>query len=94
MILGFADRGWEDYQHWISNDKKILKRVNLLIQDIKRCNSAGTRTNPNDSDGIGKPERLKENYEGYFSRRITSEHRLVYKIVDDLIVVAQCRYHY
>ena len=86
MILGFADRGWEDYQHWAQNDKKILKRVNLLIHDIKR--------NPNDSDGIGKPERLKENYEGYFSRRITSEHRLVYKIVDDLIIVAQCRYHY
>ena len=86
MILGFADRGGEDYQHWVSNDKKILKRVNLLIQDIKR--------NPNDSDGIGKPERLKENYEGYFSRRITSEHRLVYKIVNDLVVIAQCRYHY
>jgi len=86
MILGFADRGWEDYQHWVNNDKKILKRVNLLIQDIQR--------NPNDSEGIGKPERLKENYEGYFSRRITSEHRLVYKIIDDLIVIAQCRYHY
>ena len=86
MILGFADKGLEDYQYWVSNDKKILKRVNLLIQDIQR--------NPNDSEGIGKPERLKENYEGYFSRRITSEHRLVYKIVDDLIVVAQCRYQY
>lgn len=86
MILGFADKGWEDYQYWINNDKNILKRVNLLIQDIQR--------NPNDSQGLGKPERLKENYQGYFSRRITSEHRLVYKIVDDLIVIAQCRYHY
>ena len=86
MILGFADKGWEDYQYWVQNDKKTIKRINLLIQDIQR--------NTNNSDGIGKPERLKENYEGYFSRRITSEHRLVYKIVDDIIVIAQCRYHY
>ncbi len=86
MIVGFADRGWEDYAHWQSNDKKILKRINLLLADIKR--------NPDDEQGIGKPERLKGNYQGYLSRRITSEHRLVYKIIDDLIVVAQCRYHY
>jgi toxin YoeB len=86
MIVGFADRGWEDYQHWVSNNKKILKRINLLLVDIKRA--------PNDSNGLGKPERLKENFHGYFSRRITAEHRLVYKIIGDLIVVAQCRYHY
>lgn len=86
MIIGFADKGWEDYQYWVHNDKKILKRIFLLLEDIKR--------NPTDSSGIGKPERLKENYQGYFSRRITTEHRLVYKIIDDLIVVAQCRYHY
>ncbi len=86
MIIGFADKAWEDYQYWVQNDKKILKRINLLIQNIKR--------NPFDSSGLGKPERLKENYQGYFSRRITSEHRLVYKIVKDIIVVAQCRYHY
>ena len=86
MIVGFSDRAWEDYQYWVQNDKKIVKRVNLLLQDIKR--------NPDDSKGLGKPERLKENYQGYFSRRITSEHRLVYKIIDDLIVIAQCRYHY
>lgn len=86
MIVGFADKGWEDYQHWQQYDKKILKRINILLADIKR--------NPTDNNGIGKPERLKENYQGYFSRRITSEHRLVYKIVGDLIVVAQCRYHY
>ena len=86
MIVGFADRGWEDYQHWTANDKKTLKRINLLLNDIKR--------NPNDSNGLGKPERLKDNFQGYISRRITSEHRLVYKIIDDLIVVAQCRYHY
>ena len=86
MIVGFADKGWEDYQYWVKTDKKTLKRINTLLEDIKR--------NPNDSNGLGKPERLKGNYGGYFSRRITSEHRLVYKIVGDLIVVAQCRFHY
>ncbi len=86
MIIGFADRGWEDYQHWQLNDKKNFKRINLLLEDIKR--------NPDDSAGLGKPERLKENYQGYFSRRITAEHRLVYKLLGDLIVVAQCRFHY
>ena len=86
MIIGFADNGWEDYQYWVQNDKKILKRINLILQDIKR--------DPDNSDGIGKPERLKENYQGYLSRRITSEHRLVYKIIEDIIVIAQCRFHY
>jgi len=86
MIVGFADKGWEDYQYWVQNDRKIVKRINLLLQDIKR--------DPNDFGGLGKPERLKENLSGYFSRRITSEHRLVYKIIDDIIVIAQCRYHY
>ena len=86
MIVGFADRAWEDYQFWVRNDKKILKRINMLLADIKR--------NPDDSNGLGKPEMLKGNYQGYFSRRITSEHRLVYKIIGDLIVVAQCRFHY
>ena len=86
MIIGFANLGWEDYQYWIQNDKKILKRVNTLLADIKR--------NPFDSNGLGKPERLKENYQGFFSRRITSEHRLVYKVLDDIIIIAQCRFHY
>ena len=86
MIIGFADRGWEDYQHWIQYDKKILKRINTLLQDIQR--------NPFDNHGLGKPERLKGNFQGYFSRRFTAEHRLVYKMIDDLIVIAQCRFHY
>ncbi len=86
MIIGFADKGWEDYQYWVSNDRKVLKRINTLLADIKR--------DPYSSDGLGKPERLKENFSGYFSRRITVEHRLVYKIIGDLIIVAQCRYHY
>ncbi len=86
MIIGFAENAWEDYLYWQKNDKKILKRINLLLNDIAR--------NPYDSEGLGKPERLKENLNGYYSRRITSEHRLVYKIVNDLIIVVQCRYHY
>jgi toxin YoeB len=64
----------------------MLKRVNLLVKDIKR--------NPYDKNGIGKPENLKENFSGYFSRRVTAEHRLVYKVLDDMIIIAQCRYHY
>ncbi|MFK5926580.1 MAG: Txe/YoeB family addiction module toxin [Desulfuromusa sp.] len=86
MIVGFSGEGWKDYQYWQANDKKYLKRINALIADITR--------NPFDSNGLGKPERLKENLAGYFSRRITSEHRLVYKIIDDLIIIAQCRFHY
>ncbi len=86
MILGFADQAWEDYQYWQHNDKQILKRINLLIKDIKR--------NSHDKEGLGKPEKLKENFSGYYSIRITSEHRLVYKIMDDLIIIAQCRFHY
>ena len=86
MILGFSDNGWDDYQYWQQNDKQILKRINLLIKDIKR--------NPYDKNGLGKPEKLKENFSSYYSRRITSEHRLVYKIIDDLIIIAQCRFHY
>ena len=86
MKLIFADEAWEDYQYWSLNDKNIFKRINLLIKDIKR--------NPFDANGLGKPERLKENFQGYFSRRITSEHKLVYKIIDDLIIIAQCRYYY
>jgi len=86
VILGFSSLAWEDYLYWQENDKKVLKRINLLIKDIKR--------NPYDKEGLGKPEKLKENFSGYYSRRITSEHRLVYKIVDDLVVIAQCRFHY
>ena len=86
MILGFSTKAWEDYEYFQLNDKKILKRINLLIKDIKR--------NPYDREGLGKPEKLKDNFSGYYSRRITAEHRLVYKIVDDLIIIAQCRFHY
>ena len=86
MIVGFTDNGWDDYLYWQKTEKKILKRINILLADIKR--------DPHSSEGLGKPERLKDNLQGYFTRRVTSEHRLVYTIIDDLIIVAQCRYHY
>lgn len=86
MIIGFATHAWEDYIYWQQNDKKVLKRINALLKDIQR--------NPDDKEGLGKPERLKANLSGYYSRRITSEHRLVYKILNHTIIVAQCRHHY
>jgi len=86
MIVGFASKAWEDYIYWQKNDKKILNRINLLIKDIVR--------NPYDENGLGKPEKLKGNLSGYFSRRITAEHRLVYTLKNDLIIIVQCRYHY
>ena len=86
MIIGFAIKGWDDYQYWQQNNKTILKRINLLIKDIQR--------NHNNKNGLGKPEKLKGNFTNYYSRRITSEHRLVYKILGDLVIIAQCRFHY
>lgn len=82
--LIFADQAWDDYMHWQANDQKIVKRINLLIKDIKR----------EPFSGIGEPEPLKYNWSGYWSRRITLEHRLVYKVTDQMILIAQCRYHY
>lgn len=75
---------WDDYVWWQTEDRKILKRINNLIKDIAR----------NGNEGIGKPEPLKQGFHGYWSRRITDEHRLVYKIVEDEMRVAACRYHY
>ncbi len=80
----FSDHAWEDYQYWISNDKKILKKINELIRDIKR----------NGHDGLGKPEPLKHDLEGFWSRRITEEHRLVYSFDDENLYIAKCRKHY
>jgi toxin YoeB len=84
MTILFAENAWEDYLYWQQTDKKILKRINLLIGDI----------HPEPFKGIGKPEPLKINWSGYWSRRINKEHRLVYKVQDDTISIAQCRYHY
>ena len=84
MILSFSDDAWDDYLHWQQHDKKILKKINRLIKEIQR----------DPFEGIGEPEPLKYNWSGYWSRRITIEHRLVYKVSDDNLMIAQCRYHY
>ena len=84
MKLIFSETAWDDYQYWIKTDKKILKRVNALIQDIQRSPFSG----------IGKPEMLKHGLSGYCSRRINDEHRIVYKVEADSIFIAQARYHY
>jgi len=84
MKLIFSENAWEDYLYWQRTDKKILKRINELIKDIQR----------NKYDGIGKPEPPRYNLAGYWSRRINSEHRLVYKIEEDRIMIAQLKYHY
>jgi len=84
MILSFADDAWDDYLYWQQNDKKILKKINRLIKEIQR----------DPFDGIGEPEPLRYSWSGYWSRRITIEHRLVYKVTVDSLLIAQCRYHY
>ncbi|MGM0460967.1 MAG: Txe/YoeB family addiction module toxin [Fibrobacterota bacterium] len=84
MKLVFAEEAWEDYCYWQKRDKKILKRVNKFIEDIKR----------NGYEGIGKPEPLKHTLSGYWSRRITAEHRIVYTIEGDAVLIALCRCHY
>ena len=84
MIISFHPQAWDDYLHWQQYDKAILKKVNNLIRDIGR----------DPFDGIGKPEQLKQNLSGYWSRRITDEHRIVYLMDGDDIIIAQCRGHY
>ena len=84
MKLIFAEKAWEDYQYWQKTDKKMLNRINALIKDIKR----------DPFDGIGKPEPLKHALAGYWSRRTNDEHRIVYKIYQESLLVAQLRYHY
>ncbi len=84
MKLIFSENAWEDYLYWQNTDKQILKRINELIKDIQK----------NKYKGIGKPEPLKHNLSGYWSRRINNEHRLIYKIEEDKIMIAQLRYYY
>jgi toxin YoeB len=80
----FVDESWEDYLYWQKTDKKILKKINELLKDIAR----------NPYSGLGKPEALKYKYKGYWSRRITKEHRLIYRVKDEEIHIAKCRFHY
>ena len=84
MIKAWDDFAWEDYLYWQKQDKKTLKRINNLIQDMDR----------NGYDGIGKPEALTGNLQGYWSRRIDEKHRLVYRIKNNRIEILQCRTHY
>jgi toxin YoeB len=82
--LVFAPQAWEDYQHWVQTDRKLLNRVNELIKDTVRSPYAG----------IGKPEPLRHALAGFWSRRITDEHRMVYRIVGKNLEIAQLRFHY
>lgn len=82
--LLFLPEGWEDYLYWQTQDKKTLRRINTLIKDIQRS----------PFEGIGKPEPLRENRSGWWSRRIDDVNRIVYKVEAGQIVIAQCRTHY
>jgi toxin YoeB len=82
--LVFADEAWEDYLYWQQQDKRMVKRINELITATKR----------DPFSGIGKPEPLKHALAGFWSRRITDEHRMVYKAEKDALLIAQLRYHY
>jgi len=84
MNLLFTDEAWEDYSHWQSHDKTLVKKVNKLLKEIKR----------NPFEGTGKPEALKHEMQGCWSRRINQEHRIVYEVFDTQINILACRYHY
>ena len=84
MNLIFSDKAWDEYMYWQQTDKQILKKINQLIRDIKR----------EPFDGIGKPEPLKYELSGFWSRRISDEHRLVYEVSDNYIAIVSCRFHY
>ena len=84
MILAFSSRAWEDYTYWQATDPKLVLRINELLKDIAR----------NPFTGIGKPEPLKHEFRGYWSRRIDAKHRLVYRAAEETISIAQCRFHY
>ena len=84
MIRAFTDEAWEQYLHWVRTDRQTVKRVNTLIEDTMR----------HPYTGIGKPEMLRANLTGHWSRRITDEHRLVYRVQDDTLVIVACRFHY
>jgi len=84
MNIEFTPEGWEDYLWFQQNDRAGLKRINLLIKSIQR----------EPFDGLGKPEPLKHNFSGFWSRRMTAEHRLVYAIEEGEICIVMCRYHY
>jgi len=83
-LLSWTDEAWDSYLYWQTQDKKTLKRINKLINDVKRT----------PFEGIGKPEPLKENLSGFWSRRIDDTNRLVYAVDGETITIISCRYHY
>ncbi len=85
MNIQFAEKAWEDYSYWQQTDKRITKKINALIQDVCRDDPF---------TGIGKPEPLKHAFSGYWSRRITDEHRMIYRVFDEVLQIAQLRYNY
>ena len=84
MRITFSSHAWEDYSTWLKEDRKMLVKINQLIKDIQRT----------PYDGIGKPEALKYDLASYLSRRIDREHRLVYKVDKDTVIIISCKYHY
>ena len=84
MKVVFSEHAWEEYLYWQKTDRKVVQRINALIRDIQRS----------PLEGVGKPEPLKHVLSGYWSRRITDEHRIVYKAEGEAVLVAQLRYHY
>jgi len=84
MIISFVEKSWEQYNQWQQDDKKVFKRIQKLIKETLR----------DPFGGIGKPEPLKNNLQGYWSKRITNEHRLVYKIEDAQLIIISCKFHY
>ena len=80
----FSDIAWEEYQFWVETDRKMLRRINTLIRDIERNGNAG----------IGKPEPLKYDLDGFWSRRIDARHRLIYSVDGDILYIAKCKMHY
>lgn len=84
MKLTFSSKAWDNYLYWQKTDRAMFKRINKLIKEIQRS----------PFDGVGKPEPLKHGLSGYWSRRINDEHRIVYKVAEDNLFIAQLRYHY
>jgi toxin YoeB len=82
--LTFSDEAWEDYLHWQKQDRKMVARINKLIKEVQRDPFVG----------VGKPEPLKHALSGFWSRRITGEHRMVYRVTEDALEIAQLRFHY
>jgi toxin YoeB len=84
MRYVFTQQAWDDYQHWVKADKRVLRRLNELIKATAR----------DPFEGIGKPEPLRHQLQGYWSRRISDEHRFVYTVCEDDLIIVACRFHY